>query len=101
MRRCLARCSRAGRRIAAALALTSLAAAGARAAPARGARVWVSAEDAGEIAAVDPVKGEVAFRIKVGPRPRGLKLSRDGKRLYVTLTGAPKPDARGATRPAN
>jgi len=60
--------------------------------------VWVSAEDAGEIAAVDPVKGEVAFRIKVGPRPRGLRLSPDGRRLYVTLTATPKPGpARGPT----
>jgi YVTN family beta-propeller protein len=58
--------------------------------------VWVSAEDAGEVAAINPVKGEVAFRIKVGPRPRGLRLSPDGKRLYVTLTAAGKPAGGGA-----
>jgi YVTN family beta-propeller protein len=80
----------------AALVATGVAAGTALAAPAGGGgRVWVSAEDAGEVAAVDPVKGEVAFRIKVGRRPRGLKLSPDGKLLYVTVTGTPKPDPHG------
>jgi YVTN family beta-propeller protein len=78
------------------LALLPALATGALAAPAPAARVWVSAEDAGEIAAVDPIKGEVAFRVKVGRRPRGLKLSPDGKLLYVTLTGTPKADPHGA-----
>ncbi|HSS39277.1 MAG TPA: hypothetical protein VLT58_10955, partial [Polyangia bacterium] len=45
--------------------------------------VYVSAEDSGEILAVDVDKGEVAARIAVGKRPRGIKISPDGKLLYV------------------
>src|SRR5947209_18607519 len=45
--------------------------------------VYVSAEDSGEILAVDVDKGEVAARIPVGKRPRGIKASPDGKLLYV------------------
>src|SRR5581483_2705503 len=50
--------------------------------------VYVSAEDGGEVVAVDVDKGEVVARIAVGKRPRGLKLSRDGKLLYVALSGS-------------
>jgi YVTN family beta-propeller protein len=60
----------------------------------------VSAEAAGEIVLVDPVKAEVVERIKLGPRPRGLKLSPDKRRLLVALAGAPKPAASPAARPA-
>lgn len=58
-------------------------------------RVFVSAEDAGEIVVIHAVTGHVVDRIKVGRRPRGLKLSADGKLLYVAVTGTPKPDVHG------
>jgi YVTN family beta-propeller protein len=72
----------------AALAFACLAA---TAAPAHAAvRLYVSNEDAGDIAIVDPDAGRVLARIPVGKRPRGLKLSADGKTLYVALSGSPK-----------
>ncbi len=52
--------------------------------------VYVSAEESGEIMVVDVDKGEVSARIPVGKRPRGIKLSRDGKLLYVALSGSPR-----------
>src|SRR5881394_1675492 len=35
-------------------------------------------------------RAEVVARIPVGKRPRGLKLARDGKTLYVALSGSPR-----------
>ena len=58
--------------------------------PLRAAEVYVSTEDGGEIVAVDPDRGEVVARIPVGKRPRGVKLSPDGKTLYVALSGSPR-----------
>jgi YVTN family beta-propeller protein len=52
--------------------------------------VYVSAESSGEIAVVDPQLGSVVARIAVGKRPRGLALSRDGRLLYVALSGSPR-----------
>ncbi len=51
---------------------------------------YVSGEESGEIIVVDVDKGTVAARIPVGKRPRGIKLSRDGKLLYVALSGSPR-----------
>ena len=63
----------------------------ARPAAARAANLlYVSGEESGEIVVVDADKGEVAARIPVGKRPRGIKLSRDGKLLYVALSGSPR-----------
>ena len=59
------------------------------AAPAE-SRLYVSAEDGDEVVVVDPARGQVVTRIPVGKRPRGVKLSRDGKLLYVALSGSPK-----------
>ena len=74
-------------RQAAVIAIATLATA--RAAQAAG-ELYVSTEDGGEIAVVDPDRGEVVARIPVGKRPRGVKLSRDGKQLYVALSGSPR-----------
>src|SRR6478609_8751650 len=52
--------------------------------------VYVSAEGSGEIIVVDPELASVQARIPVGKRPRGLKLSRDGRYLYVALSGSPR-----------
>lgn len=61
----------------------------------------VSAEAGGEIVIVDPANAQVVERIKVGARPRGLKLAKDKKRLLVALAGAPKAAPKpGAPAPA-
>ena len=53
-------------------------------------RVYVSAEQSDEVVVVDPQAARVVARIPVGKRPRGLKLSRDGKQLYVAESGSPR-----------
>jgi PQQ-dependent catabolism-associated beta-propeller protein len=55
-----------------------------------GQYIWVSLEDAGEVVAIDATTSQVAERIAVGKRPRGVKLSPDGKTLYVALSGSPR-----------
>lgn len=52
-------------------------------------RLLISNETGGTIDIVDPEAGAVEGRIAVGKRPRGLKISRDGKVLYVALSGSP------------
>jgi len=52
--------------------------------------VYLSAEASGEVVVVDPEVAMVTLRIPVGKRPRGLKVSRDGKLLYVALSGSPR-----------
>jgi len=39
---------------------------------------------------IDANAGKVVTRIPVGKRPRGLKVSADGKLLYVALSGTPR-----------
>ncbi len=51
--------------------------------------VYVSDEIGGNIVVVDPASAKVVATIAVGKRPRGIKLSRDGKLLYVAVTGSP------------
>ena len=51
--------------------------------------VYASDEQAGIVAVIDPARMEVVAKVAVGRRPRGLKLSRDGKQLYVALSGSP------------
>ena len=57
---------------------------------ARATELYVSTEDGGEIVVIDAEHGEVRARIPVGKRPRGVKLSHDGKLLYVALSGSPR-----------
>jgi YVTN family beta-propeller protein len=52
--------------------------------------VYVSDEAGGDVIAVDPGSAQAVARIAVGKRPRGLKLSHDGKLLYVALSGSPR-----------
>src|SRR4051812_9777704 len=52
--------------------------------------LYVSCEDTGEIAVIDPAAGRAVASWPVGKRPRGLVLSPDGTRLYVALSGSPK-----------
>jgi YVTN family beta-propeller protein len=52
--------------------------------------LYVSAEDGGEVLVIDADRGEVTAHIPVGKRPRGMRLSHDGKLLYVALSGSPR-----------
>ena len=45
--------------------------------------------DGGNVLVVDPEKGQLVEKIAVGKRPRGIRLSVDGKQLFVALSGSP------------
>lgn len=52
-------------------------------------RVYVTNETSGDISVIDAATGTVIATVKVGKRPRGLKISPDQKVLYVALSGSP------------
>jgi YVTN family beta-propeller protein len=54
-----------------------------------GSTLYVSNETQGTVVVLDAVTGAVRGTVPVGKRPRGLKLSRDGSRLFVALSGSP------------
>ena len=66
-----------------------------------GERVYVTDEDGGDVIVIDASDDEVVARVPVGKRPRGVRVSPDGKRLYVALSGSPKspPGTDPATVP--
>jgi YVTN family beta-propeller protein len=53
-------------------------------------RVYVSDEDGGNVVVISAVSDAVVARIAVGKRPRGVRVSPDGTRLFVALSGVPK-----------
>jgi YVTN family beta-propeller protein len=53
-------------------------------------RVYVSNEDGGSISVIDGQTEAVVATIPVGKRPRGMRLSPDGRFLYVALSGSAK-----------
>jgi len=53
-------------------------------------RAYVTNEDGESVSVLDTDKAEVVSTVNVGKRPRGLKLSRDGKELFVAVSGLPK-----------
>jgi YVTN family beta-propeller protein len=53
-------------------------------------RVYVTDEDGGNVVVVSTSTDAVIAQIPVGKRPRGVRVSPDGKRLYVALSGLPK-----------
>jgi YVTN family beta-propeller protein len=53
-------------------------------------RVYVSNEDGESVTVLDADSGNTIATIPVGKRPRGIKLSHDGSRLYVAVSGLPK-----------
>ncbi|MDY6948065.1 MAG: hypothetical protein SXG53_20345, partial [Pseudomonadota bacterium] len=55
-----------------------------------GDRAYVSNEDGHSVSVLDVGNASKIGSIEVGKRPRGLKLSRDGSRLFVALSGLPK-----------
>ena len=57
---------------------------------AHAARAYVSNEDDGTVSVVDTQRLESVATIAVGKRPRGMVLSRDGKQLFVVVSGLPK-----------
>src|SRR6188768_1735377 len=54
-----------------------------------GGVLYVSNETAGTVVILDGSTGAVEAQVPVGKRPRGVKLSRDGSRLFVALSGSP------------
>jgi YVTN family beta-propeller protein len=59
-------------------------------AQAKGERVYVSDEDGGNVVVISTSSDAVIATIPVGKRPRGLRVSPDGTRLFVALSGLPK-----------
>lgn len=57
---------------------------------AQAGRAYVTNEDGESVSVIDTDKAEVIATVNVGKRPRGLKLSRDGRHLYVAVSGLPK-----------
>jgi PQQ-dependent catabolism-associated beta-propeller protein len=62
---------------------------------ARGTYAVVSNEDSNDVSVVDVARDEVAFTVPVGKRPRGMRIARDGKTLYVAVSGTPKGGGAG------
>jgi len=54
-----------------------------------GPRLYVSDETGGAVIVIDAASAQVIARIPVGKRPRGIRLSADGTRLFVALSGSP------------
>ena len=54
-----------------------------------GPRLYVSDETGGNVIVDRSRSGTVVERIAVGKRPRGIRLSRDGKQLLIALSGSP------------
>lgn len=52
--------------------------------------LYVSNEISGDITVVDTGADAVVATIRVGKRPRGLRLSPDGRTLYVAVSGSPR-----------
>lgn len=52
-------------------------------------RLFVTNENGGDISVIDVASHRVTATIPVGKRPRGIRLSPDGKLLYVALSGSP------------
>jgi YVTN family beta-propeller protein len=68
---------------------------------AQAGRAYVTNEDGESVSVLDTDKAEVIATVNVGKRPRGMKLSHDGKQLFVAVSGLPKcpptvPDAECA-----
>src|SRR5512143_654486 len=55
-----------------------------------GELVYVSNEDSRNLTVIDAATDTVVATIEVGTRPRGVKVSPDGKTVYVALSGSPK-----------
>src|SRR5688500_17573754 len=54
-----------------------------------GPLLFVSNEIDGTVSAIDTVSRAVVQTIQVGKRPRGIRASADGQKVYVALSGSP------------
>src|SRR5690349_11301069 len=71
--------------------------------------ICVSNEKSGDVTIIDGTTRKPLATIPVGPRPRGIHASPDGRYVYAALTGTPpegppserKPAAAGATAAAH
>jgi YVTN family beta-propeller protein len=52
--------------------------------------VLVSNEGSGELSVIDAISDSVVARINVGTRPPGVRVSPDGRTVYVALSGSPR-----------
>src|SRR5205823_14588829 len=52
--------------------------------------VFVSNERSGGVSVIDGATDEVVATFKVGKRPRGMRATPDGTRVFVTLSGSPR-----------
>ncbi|MFP4093635.1 MAG: glutaminyl-peptide cyclotransferase [Cyclobacteriaceae bacterium] len=52
--------------------------------------VFASNEDSGELSILTASDNEIIAHIPVGRRPRGVRVSPDGTKVYVALSGSPK-----------
>jgi YVTN family beta-propeller protein len=71
------------------LALLLVPMVGQAASVAKGYRVLVTNERAGTLSVIDGESQKVVATLALGKRPRGLKVSPDGRLLYVALSGSP------------
>lgn len=55
-----------------------------------GELVYVTNEDSRNLTVIDAATDSVVATIEVGTRPRGVKVSHDGKAVFVALSGSPK-----------
>ena len=63
---------------------------GAATLPPGGARLLVTNEDSGDVTVIDIAREEIAAKIVVGKRPRGIRVSPDGRSVFVALSGSAK-----------
>jgi YVTN family beta-propeller protein len=61
----------------------------AEAAPAKPYRIYVTNERAGSLSVIDGATRKVVATVTLGKRPRGIKLSHDGKFLLIARSGSP------------
>lgn len=52
-------------------------------------RVYATNESSGDLTVIDGATHQVLATIPLGKRPRGIRLSPDGKSLYIALSGSP------------
>jgi YVTN family beta-propeller protein len=52
-------------------------------------RVYVTNESSGDLTIIDATKHAVTKTLPLGKRPRGVRVSSDGRTLYVALSGSP------------
>src|ERR671917_333259 len=58
--------------------------------PAPAELAYVTNEDSQELSVIDTRTDSVVASFPVGTRPRGVRVSRDGKTVFVALSGSPK-----------